>query len=94
MSTQTESSSLNRQPKKMVRASTWSDEVEEAYRFQTAGFRDEIEYMAFTKSKSVDRWPENNYVKKLLRKDGCFYYYDRTRECSDKDLYKIKLYSY
>lgn len=41
----------------------------------------------------VDRWPHNNYVKKLRRKDGRFYYYNKARECSEKDLPKVKLYT-
>ncbi len=32
------------QPKSMSRAKHWSEEVEEAYRFQTAGYRDLNEY--------------------------------------------------
>ena len=44
--------------------------------------------------QKVDRWPHNNYVKKLRRRDGCFYYYDRKRECPEKDLQKVKLYIY
>ena len=36
----------------------------------------------------------NNYVKKLVRKDGLFYYYNRSRECANKDLNKVKLYFY
>ena len=32
------------EPKSMTRAKQWSDEVEEAYRFQLAGYRDAIEY--------------------------------------------------
>ncbi len=35
------------QPKSMKRPKHWSDEVEEAYRFQLAGFKDAAEYMAF-----------------------------------------------
>merc|ERR550534_3114893 len=31
----------------------------------------------------VDRWPETGYVKKLQRRDGCFYYYNRQREYSE-----------
>jgi len=45
-------------------------------------------------SLQVDRWVHNNYIKKLRRRDGYFYYYDKTRECPDKDLNKVKLYSY
>lgn len=32
------------EPKSMTRAKQWSDEVEEAYRLQLAGYRDAIEY--------------------------------------------------
>lgn len=81
-------------PKSMQRAKSWTDEVEEAYRFQLAGYRDAIEYLDVNKGSVIDRWHDNNYVKKLRRKDGYFYYYDRTRECADKDLNKVKLYLY
>ena len=43
----------------------------------------------------MERWGnENGFVKKLKRKDGCFYYYDQTRECPDREVHKTKLYSY
>jgi len=81
-------------PKSMVRAKRWSDEVENAYRFQTAGYRDEIEYRII-KQKEAERWPVSpGYVKKLQRRDGTFYYYNRKRECQDKEVHKIKLYQY
>ena len=41
------------QPKSMKRPSHWSEEVEEAYRFQLAGYRDEIEYREFQKTDKV-----------------------------------------
>jgi hypothetical protein len=65
-----------------------------AYRFQLAGYRDEKEYKHVQKCESVDRWPDSGYVKKLKRKDGCFYYFNRLRECKDKDVNKAKLYMY
>ena len=69
------------QPKSLVRPTTWSVEVENAYRFQLAGYRDEKEYRAL-RNVDVDRWPETGFVKKLQRKkDGYFYYYDKGREC-------------
>jgi len=80
-------------PKSVSRPKRWSEEVEEAYRFQIAGYRDVHEYRD-VKQKEPDRWPHNGYVKKLQRKDGCFIYFDRTRECTDKDVYKCKLYGY
>ncbi|XP_076819450.1 meiosis expressed gene 1 protein homolog [Clavelina lepadiformis] len=81
-------------PKSMVRAKRWDDEVENAYRFQTAGYRDEIEYKIIKKTEA-ERWPVGpGYVKKLQRRDGTFYYYNRKRECQDKEVHKIKLYQY
>lgn len=35
----------NAQPKSMSRARQWTDIVENLYRFQEAGYRDELEYM-------------------------------------------------
>lgn len=82
------------QPKSMSRPKKWSDEVEEVYRFQLAGYRDQTEYSAVKGENGIDRWPHNNYVKKLQRKDGYFYYYNKVRECSDKDIHKCKIYAY
>uniref|UniRef100_A0A8C6BL96 Uncharacterized protein n=1 Tax=Monodon monoceros TaxID=40151 RepID=A0A8C6BL96_MONMO len=42
----------------------------------------------------VDRWPETGYVKKLQRRDNTFYYYNRQRECDDKEVHKVKIYAY
>ncbi|XP_065066455.1 meiosis expressed gene 1 protein homolog [Rhopilema esculentum] len=82
------------QPKSVLRPKSWTDEVEEAYRFQIAGYRDEIEYKALQKVEAVDRWPDSGYVKKLQRKDGTFYYYNKKRECRDKDVHRMKIYAY
>lgn len=81
-------------PKSMTRPKVWSEEVENAYRFQLAGFRDEQEYFAFHATEQVDRWPDSGFVKKLQRKDGYFYYYNRARECPDKEVHKCKIYIY
>jgi hypothetical protein len=37
------------QPKSLIRPKSWSMEVENAYRFQIAGYRDEKEYVALRK---------------------------------------------
>lgn len=108
------------QPKSMHRPKQWSTEVENAYRFQLAGYRDEMEY---TSHRNIEvgpnekqkrlyfrmdlitveilqfikavKWPESGFVKKLQRrKDGYFYYYNRARECPDKDIPKCKIYVY
>ena len=43
----------------------------------------------------VDKWPESGFVKKLQRRtDGYYYYYNRARECPDKDIPKCKIYVY
>lgn len=85
------------EPKKLIRPKQWTDEVEEAYRFQTAGYRDEAEYNSkkpVGPQADVHRWPHNNYVKRIQRKDGCYYYFNKERECLDKDVHKTKLYVY
>ncbi|XP_011403910.1 PREDICTED: meiosis-expressed gene 1 protein-like [Amphimedon queenslandica] len=82
-------------PKSVRRAKYWDENVEEAYRFQLAGYRDEIEYSKFHPQEVIDRWPHNNYIKKLKRRnDGLFYYYNKERECLDKEIHKIKLYTH
>ncbi|XP_067929643.1 meiosis-expressed gene 1 protein-like [Watersipora subatra] len=80
-------------PKSMNRAKRWSEEVEEVYRFQLAGYRDRHDYAARNGEAGIDWWP-HGYVKKLKRPDGYFYYYNRARECADKDVNKCKMYVY
>uniref|UniRef100_A0A8C5PIE6 Meiosis/spermiosis associated 1 n=1 Tax=Leptobrachium leishanense TaxID=445787 RepID=A0A8C5PIE6_9ANUR len=81
-------------PKSMIRAKLWSDEIENLYRFQTAGYRDEVEYKHVKQVDLVERWPESGFVKKLQRKDNTFYYYNKLRECDDKEVHKVKIYAY
>ncbi|KAI5270911.1 Meiosis Expressed 1 Protein-like [Manis pentadactyla] len=81
-------------PKSVSRAKKWSEEIENLYRFQQAGYRDEIEYKQVKQVSMVDRWPETGYVKKLQRRNNTFYYYNRQRECDDKEVHKVKIYAY
>uniref|UniRef100_U3JGV1 Transmembrane protein 243 n=1 Tax=Ficedula albicollis TaxID=59894 RepID=U3JGV1_FICAL len=81
-------------PKSMHRAKIWSDDVENLYRFQQAGYRDEVEYKQVKQVDKVECWPETGFVKKLQRRDNTFYYYNRQRECEDKDVHKVKIYVY
>ncbi|KAI4890095.1 hypothetical protein NFI96_026334 [Prochilodus magdalenae] len=83
----------NAKPKSMSRAKQWTDEVENLYRFQQAGYRDEMEYRQITQLE-IDRWPETGFVKKLQRRDNTFYYYNRKRECEDREVHKVKVYAY
>ena len=41
------------QPKSLIRPKSWSAEVENAYRFQLAGYRDEKEYVALRKTDVI-----------------------------------------
>ena len=41
------------QPKSMVRPKVWNEDVEEAYRFQLAGYRDAVEYKQIQKTEHV-----------------------------------------
>ncbi|XP_048871923.1 meiosis expressed gene 1 protein homolog isoform X2 [Brienomyrus brachyistius] len=81
-------------PRTITRAKRWTDEVENLYRFQQAGYRDEREYKQVKRVELVDRWPETGFVKKLQRRDNTFYYYNRKRECDDKEVHKVKVYVY
>uniref|UniRef100_UPI003AAB4093 meiosis expressed gene 1 protein homolog n=1 Tax=Centroberyx gerrardi TaxID=166262 RepID=UPI003AAB4093 len=84
----------NSTPKSMSRATGWTAEVENLYRFQQAGYRDELEYRQIKQVAVIDKWPETGFVKKLQRRDNTFYYYSRNRECQDKEVHKVKVYSY
>ena len=86
-------------PTRMVRAREWSDEVEEAYRFQEAGYRDEREALALG-HPPIERWPDLRLVRKLVTRESLGtaaeskIYFSKRRECEDKDLSKVKLYAY
>lgn len=79
-------------PTSMKRAKQWSPDVENAYRFQLAGFRNYDEYLqAFPEP---ELWLDTGFVKCLQSKTTGFYLYFRcARECEDKHLNKIKIYS-
>ncbi|NXY85971.1 MEIG1 protein, partial [Alcedo cyanopectus] len=81
-------------PKSIHHAKTWSDEVENLYRFQQAGYRDEAEYKQVNQVDTVEYWPETGFVKKLQRRDNLFYYYNKKRECEDKEVHKVKVFVY
>jgi Meiosis-expressed len=81
-------------PPSMQRAKAWSIEVENAYRYQLAGFESGTEYTA-TCNVPVVCWPETGMIKCLIVKStGYYMYFRQTRECEDKHLNKVKLYVY
>ncbi|NXT24687.1 MEIG1 protein, partial [Syrrhaptes paradoxus] len=81
-------------PKSVHHAKKWSDDVENLYRFQQAGYRDEVEYKQVKQVDMVECWPETGFVKKLQRRDNTFYYYNKQRECEDQEVHKVKVYVY
>ncbi|KAM8739678.1 meiosis expressed gene 1 protein homolog [Acanthopagrus latus] len=84
----------NSKPKSMKRAKEWTAEVENLFRFQQAGYRDELEYLQFKHGVMIEKWPETGFVKKLQRRDNTFYHFSRRRECQDCDLHKVVVYGY
>lgn len=80
-------------PSGMQRAKTWTLEVENAYRYQLAGFKDESEYLV--KYPLPEIWSSSGMIKLLTVKDtGYFMYFRQIRECEDKHLNKVKLFQY
>ena len=76
----------------MRRAKVWSEEVEEAFRLQSAGYKTLDEYVEIHGEEPV-RWEENGYIRKLVSPDGdSFTYWRREAECEDKYVHKVKLY--
>ncbi|XP_070785403.1 meiosis expressed gene 1 protein homolog [Enoplosus armatus] len=84
----------NSKPKSMNRAKEWTAEVENLFRFQQAGYRDELEYIQVKQGTLIDKWPESGFVKKLQRRDNTFYYYSKKRECEDRHVHNVKVYAY
>ena len=88
-------------PKGMKRAKQWTNEVENLFRFQLAGFQDVHEYVQFqtamlghAEPKPIEVWPESGFVRSLQNKNGNFMYFRKSKECLDKFLNKVKIYSY
>jgi hypothetical protein len=82
----------DRKPKGMQRAKKWTSDVENMFRFQLAGWRDVHEYMSVHTHPA--RWEEVGFVRCLQNKAGNFMYFRQCRECEDKHLAKVKLYTY
>ena len=80
-------------PLSMQRAKVWSLQVENAFRYQLAGYTDESDY--YTAYGAPACWSDNMMIKFLIVKlTGYFMYFRNARECEDKHLNKVKLYTY
>lgn len=80
----------------MVRATVWNQDVENAYRLQFCGYRDVQEYESHW--GTPEYWPAdeagNIFISKVkLKGSGFFTYWRKFRECEDKNIKKVKLYS-
>jgi len=82
----------DRKPRGMQRAKQWNEDVENMFRFQLAGWRDGNEYMSVHSAPAI--WEEVGFVRCLQNKAGNFMYFRQSRECEDKHLAKVKLYTY
>ena len=80
-------------PLSMQRAKVWSLQVENAFRYQLAGYTDESDY--YTAYGAPACWSDSMMIKFLIVKlTGYFMYFRNARECEDKHLNKVKLYTY
>lgn len=88
-------------PTRVRRAKHWSDDVEIAYRFQVAGWRDVNEFLCNYPNEAFDIWP-SGWPKKLpikdaqkkIQADRAWYYFSQSRECEHKHVHKVKIYEY
>ena len=88
-------------PTRMTRAREWNAEVEDAYRMQEAGYKDESDAIALGHAP-IERWPDGGFIRKLVTKETLNnpakppsqLYFPKRRECEDKDVPKVKLYQY
>jgi hypothetical protein len=62
----------NATPKSMSRAKQWTDEVENLYRFQQAGYRDELEYKQVKQVDLVNNLNESLSLAKSIATDSWF----------------------
>ena len=81
-------------PTSMTRSKQWSPEVENNFRFQSAGYRDIDEYMEVV-ALEPEIWAESGFVKMLQnRKTGYFMYFRKGRELADGLVRSVKLFLY
>ena len=77
----------------MVRAKSWTPDVENNFRFQCAGWRSREEYLC-SDYPDPESWPEGFVSKLQIKANGYFMYFKRHRECVDKWLPRVKIYKY
>lgn len=73
----------------MKRAKYWDMRVENEYRVQAVGWKDVASYTA-----EIEYHPNGLIAKLQSASSGFFTYWKATRECEDKYLPRVKIYSY
>lgn len=83
-------------PKKMERATTWNTHVENLFRLQAAGYKDFSAYLeCWTENaEAIPLWEDSGFIKSIKNNSGLFMYFRRARECDEKYLNKVKIYTY
>ena len=87
------------EPIGMTRAKAWSQEVEEAFRLQEAGWRGVAEMLALG-LELPERWPESGFIRKLQTRHSfesgarVLLYFRHTPECESRYLNRVKLYRF
>ena len=66
-----------REPIRMRRAKTWNVEVENAYRFQCAGWRSAEEYAQGEYGDEISWFSDSGLVEKVQNRQGLFMYFKR-----------------
>ena len=82
-------------PKKMERATTWNTHVENLFRLQAAGYKDFSAYLeCWTENaEAIPLWEDSGFIKSIKNNSGLFMYFRRARECEEKYLNKVKIYT-
>ena len=71
-----------REPIRMRRAKTWDVEVENAYRFQCAGWRSAEEYAQGEYGDEISWFSDSGLVEKVQNRQGLFMYFKRLASVS------------
>ena len=71
-----------REPIRMRRAKTWDVEVENAYRFQCAGWRSAEEYAQGEYGDEISWFSDSGLVEKVQNRQGLFMYFKRSLSVS------------
>lgn len=81
-------------PLRVYRPRSWNRDVENGFRYQLAGYRDQREYLL--QHDIPENWDdENGFVKCLqAKKTGYYMYFRRTRECEDRNVNRVMIYEY